>query len=178
MRRLSVRRALSFFPAFLIHFLFASANAAEPANIDWQPWSDSIFEKAQQEHRFVLLDLGAVWCHWCHVMDEITYQDPKVIALINARYFAVRVDQDARPDLSLRYENYGWPATVVFNTDGSEIAKRQGYIPPKPMGSFLQAIIDDPSPRAIDCGGAAARTEQRYSFVGRTAGKAAQDFAG
>ena len=94
----------------------------------------------------MLLDLGAVWCHWCHVMEEITYRDPKVIALINQRYIAVRVDQDARPDLSNRYENYGWPATVVFKGDGSEIVKRQGYIPPKPMVSMLQAIIDDPSP--------------------------------
>ena len=63
-----------------------------------------------------------------------------------ARYIAVQVDQDARPDLSNRYEDYGWPATIVFNTDGSEIVKRQGYIPPKPMASMLQAIIDDPSP--------------------------------
>ena len=118
----------------------------EQRKIDWQPWSDSIFEKAQKEHRFVLLDLGAVWCHWCHVMEEITYRDPKVIALIKQRYIAVRVDQDARPDLSNRYEDYGWPATVVFNSDGSEIVKRQGYIPPKPMASMLQAIIDDPSP--------------------------------
>ena len=47
-------------------------------NIDWQPWSDSVFAQAQKEGRFVLLNLGAVWCHWCHVMEEITYQDPKV----------------------------------------------------------------------------------------------------
>jgi uncharacterized protein len=114
--------------------------------IDWQPWSDKIFVQAAKEHRFVLLDLGAVWCHWCHVMEDITYRDPKVIALIKRRYIAVRVDQDARPDLSNRYEDYGWPATVVFNSDGSEIVKRQGYIPPKPMASMLQAIIDDPSP--------------------------------
>ncbi len=132
--------------AAFLFFLCAVARAGEPAKIDWQPWSDSIFEKAQKEHRFVLLDLGAVWCHWCHVMEEITYRDPKVIALIKQRYIAVRVDQDARPDLSNRYEDYGWPATVVFNSDGSEIVKRQGYIPPKPMASMLQAIIDDPSP--------------------------------
>jgi uncharacterized protein YyaL (SSP411 family) len=106
------------------------------AQIDWQPWSDSIFERARKEHRFVLLDLGAVWCHWCHVMEEITYRDPKVIALIKQRYIPVRVDQDARPDLSNRYEDYGWPATVVFNSDGNEIVKRQGYIPPKPMASM------------------------------------------
>jgi uncharacterized protein YyaL (SSP411 family) len=132
--------------AAFLFCLCAVARAGEPAGIDWQPWSDSIFEKAQKEHRFVLLDLGAVWCHWCHVMEDITYRDPKVIALIKQRYIAVRVDQDARPDLANRYEDYGWPATVVFNSDGSEIVKRQGYIRPKPMASMLQAIIDDPSP--------------------------------
>ena len=131
--------------ALLIVASLPAARAEEP-KIDWQPWSDSIFEKARKEKRFVLLDLGAVWCHWCHVMEEITYRDPKVVALINSKYIAVRVDQDSRPDLSNRYEDYGWPATVVFNTDGSEIVKRQGYIPPKPMASLLQAIIDDPSP--------------------------------
>ncbi len=122
------------------------AEETPSAQIPWQPWSNEVFARAEKEHRFVLLDLGAVWCHWCHVMEDITYRDPKVIALIRQRYIAVRVDQDARPDLSNRYEDYGWPATVVFNFDGSEIVKRQGYIPPKPMASMLQAIIDDPSP--------------------------------
>ena len=135
----------------LILWPLSQAVAAEPARtaagaIEWQPWSEGIFEQAKRENRFVLLDLEAVWCHWCHVMDEITYRDPKVIELIKARYLAVRVDQDSRPDLSNRYEYYGWPATIVFNTDGSEIVKRRGYIPPKPMASLLQAIIDDPSP--------------------------------
>ncbi|HET7237684.1 MAG TPA: DUF255 domain-containing protein, partial [Terrimicrobiaceae bacterium] len=122
----------------------ASAQAEEA--IDWQPWSEEVFARAREESRFVLLDLGAVWCHWCHVMEEVTYRDPEVIRLLRSRYIAVRVDQDARPDLSNRYEDYGWPATIVFNADGSEIVKRQGYIPPRPMASMLQAIIDDPSP--------------------------------
>ena len=122
------------------------ARAADPAAIAWRPWSDAVFADAKREHKFVLLDLEAVWCHWCHVMDKETYADPAVIALINSRYIAVKVDQDARLDLSNRYENYGWPATVVFAADGSEIAKRQGYIPPRPMASMLQAIIADPSP--------------------------------
>lgn len=132
--------------ALLIFLACVPAGGADEAKIDWQPWSDSIFDTARKEKRFVLLDLGAVWCHWCHVMEEITYHDPQVISLINSHYIAVRVDQDSRPDLSNRYEDYGWPATVVFNTDGSEIVKRQGYILPKPMASLLQAIIDDPSP--------------------------------
>jgi uncharacterized protein YyaL (SSP411 family) len=118
---------------------------AKPA-IKWVAWSDEVFARARREHRFVLIDLEAVWCHWCHVMDEKTYGDPKVIALINKRYIAVKVDQDSRPDLSNRWEDYGWPATIVLAADGSEIVKRSGYIPPLPMASMLQAIIDDPSP--------------------------------
>src|ERR1700685_3856722 len=113
----------------------------------WQTHcSDALFTRAAHEHRFVLLDLEAVWCHWCHVMDETTYANPAVIALIKSNYIAVRVDQDSRPDLSNRYEDYGWPATVVFNADGGEIVKRQGYIPPAEMIAMLQAIIADPSP--------------------------------
>jgi uncharacterized protein len=142
MRRLII---LSLCSVLLRRDLAAEGNEQKGV-IAWQEWSDEIFTQAPKEHRFVLLDLEAVWCHWCHVMDEITYRDPKVIELINARYIAVKVDQDSRPDLSARYEDYGWPATVVFDTDGSEIVKRQGYIPPKPMASMLQAIIDDPSP--------------------------------
>ena len=116
------------------------------AMLHWQPWSDAVFAQARAEHKFVLLDLEAVWCHWCHVMDDITYRDPAVIRLLSEHYVLVKVDQDARPDLSNRYGDYGWPATIVFAADGSEIVKRQGYIPPRPMASMLQAIIDDPSP--------------------------------
>src|SRR5277367_721129 len=113
----------------------ARLGGAEP-QIEWVPWSDAVFQRAKTEHRFVLLDLGAVWCHWCRVMDEVTYRDPKVIALVNKKYIAVRVDQDARPDLANRYQNYGWPATIVFAADASEIIKRQGYIEPRPMASL------------------------------------------
>src|SRR5271156_5379353 len=116
------------------------ANAAPP--IVWQGWSDTVFDQAKREHKFVLLDLEAVWCHWCHVMAETTYRDPEVVRLLRARYITVRVDQDARPDLSNRYEDYGWPATVVFDAKGGEIVKRQGYLPPGDMASMLQAIID------------------------------------
>jgi hypothetical protein len=112
----------------------------------WVGWSASVFEQARRENRFVLLDLEAIWCHWCHVMEETTYRDPEVIRLLRARYITVRVDQDSRPDLSNRYEDYGWPATVVFDGKGNEIVKRQGYLPPGDMASMLQAIIDDPTP--------------------------------
>ena len=129
------------FPLLLLLAVQASAAA-----ISWQPWSDEVFARAKRENKFVLLDLEAVWCHWCHVMEETTYRDPAVVARMKERYIAVRVDQDSRPDLSNRYEDFGWPATIIFAPDGSEIVKKQGYIPPARMAAMLQGIIDDPSP--------------------------------
>jgi len=126
--------------------LFAATRACAADAIAWQPWSDAAFADAKRDHKFVIMDLEAVWCHWCHVMDETTYRDPKVIALMGERYVAVKVDQDSRPDLANRYEDYGWPATIVFAADGSEIVRRRGYLSPEEMASMLQAIIDDPSP--------------------------------
>src|SRR5262245_37471374 len=124
-----------------------TSSRTEPsAKLHWTSWSDDILLQAKRERRFVLLDLEAVWCHWCHVMDVTTYKDPKVIALLKKKYLTVRVDQDSRPDLSNRYEDYGWPATVVFDAEGHEIVKRQGYLSPDEMASMLQAIIDDPTP--------------------------------
>jgi len=127
----------------LLLTLSASARAEE---IAWRSWSDSLFAEAQRQNRLVLLDLEAVWCHWCHVMDETTYKDPAVIELVQKGYLAVKVDQDARPDLSNRYEDYGWPATIIFNSKGEELAKLSGYIPSLRMASFLQAFLEDPRP--------------------------------
>jgi uncharacterized protein len=126
--------------------LIASAAGANPA-ISWRTdWNQALFAEAAREHRFVLLDLHAVWCHWCHVMAEKTYADPKVAALIKRRYVAVSVDADSAPALATRYGDWGWPATIVLAADGTEIVKRRGFIPPEQMASLLQAIIDDPTP--------------------------------
>jgi hypothetical protein len=73
---------------------------------------------------------------------------PTVIRLLNEKYILVKVDQDSRPDISNRYQDYGCPATIVFAADGSEIVKRQGSLQPRLMASMLKAIIDDPSPGA------------------------------
>lgn len=132
------------FVGLLLHF--TAAQAVENNKIIWQQWSEEIFEQAKRENKLVILDLEAVWCHWCHVMDEKTYHDPAIVKLIQKNYIAVRVDQDANPDISIRYEDYGWPATVIFKADGSELVKRRGYIPPERMASLLQAVIDDPTP--------------------------------
>jgi uncharacterized protein YyaL (SSP411 family) len=144
-------------PTFSAVFL-ACALAAPAASISWQPWSDAAFDQARRENKFVLLDLEAVWCHWCHLMDETTYRDSAVVALIRSKYIAVRVDQDSRPDISNRYEGYGWPATVVFGPRGEEIVKRQGYLEPKQMANLLRAIVKDPSP------GPSVQPEDKLAF--------------
>ncbi len=92
-------------------------------------------------------------------MDEKTYHDPAVIKLLNERYICVRVDQDSRPDISNKYEDYGWPATIVFDATGGEIVKRQGYLPPAQMASMLQAIMDDPTP------GPSVRPAEKIEFA-------------
>lgn len=114
--------------------------------VAWRAWSDTVFEQARKENRFVLLDLEAVWCHWCHVMDEQTYHDAAVARVIGDHYIAVRVDQDARPDLSRRYEDYGWPATIIFAPDGREIVKRAGFVAPQRFAALLEAVVKDPTP--------------------------------
>ena len=130
----------------------SAARAATAPHADspiaWRAWSDDVFAQAKRENKFVLLDLEAVWCHWCHVMEATTYRDPAVVALLGERYLTLRVDQDARPDLASRYEDYGWPATVIYAPDGTEIVKKQGYITPDGMSRLLRAVIDDPSPVA------------------------------
>ncbi len=121
--------------------------------VKWNDWSDEIFARAKKEDKLVLLDLEAVWCHWCHVMDEKTYCDPSVVHLLDKEVIAVKVDQDSRPDLSNKYEKYGWPAIIVFNADGKELAKRSGYMEAddfKKMIKTLAANPDKPEPEAVE----------------------------
>ena len=125
---------------------WAASDKDAAGGIKWSEWNDDLFPKAAAEKRFVILDLEAVWCHWCHVMEKTTYADPKVQELLAAKYLPVRVDQDANPDLSNRYGDWGWPATIIFNSDGTELAKLRGYIEPERMQALLKAIIDDPTP--------------------------------
>src|SRR5579862_7344489 len=162
--------------ALLILFTMtcAQAWAAAAESIHWHTrWNQALFAQAAHEHRFVLLDLHAVWCHWCHVMDEKTYGDRSVIALIDQRYLPVTIDADSDPGLASRYADWGWPATIVLAADGTEIVKRRGFIPPEKMASLLQAILDDPTPGpsvrhsapSVLAGSAMVTQAQRAAFI-------------
>jgi uncharacterized protein len=94
--------------------------------IQWQEWGPEAFARAKQEDKPVLLDIGAVWCHWCHVMDRESYEDETLAPLINEHFVAVKVDRDERPDVDSRYQaavqavsgQGGWPLTAVLTPDG------------------------------------------------------------
>jgi len=103
----------------------------------WHPWSEAAFARAQAENKPILLDIGAVWCHWCHVMDRESYENPEIAALINQLYVAVKVDRDERPDVDARYQSAvaaitgqgGWPLTVFLTPAGHPYFGGT-YIPP------------------------------------------------
>ena len=92
----------------------------------WRPWGAEAFAAAKAEDKPILLDIGAVWCHWCHVMDRESYEDPAVAALINQYFIAIKVDRDERPDVDARYQSAisaisgqgGWPLTGFLTPDG------------------------------------------------------------
>lgn len=94
--------------------------------IRWHEWGDEAFAAAQRENKPMLLDIGAVWCHWCHVMDRESYDDPAIAAIVNEFFIAVKVDRDERPDIDSRYQvavqavsgQGGWPLTAFLTPDG------------------------------------------------------------
>jgi uncharacterized protein YyaL (SSP411 family) len=128
--------------------LLPMALAAEPGAVGWRSYDAAAFQTAREEGRFVLLDLVAVWCHWCHVMEEKTYTDPAVVELLDRHFVPVQADHDARPDLAERYRDFGWPATVILAPDGTEIVKRAGYIAPEAMARLLKTVVRDSSPES------------------------------
>jgi uncharacterized protein YyaL (SSP411 family) len=118
-----------------------SPRANRAHEIEWQPWSADAFARAEREAKPVLLSISAVWCHWCHVMDETSYSDPKVIETINARYVPVRIDNDERPDINARYNMGGWPTTAFLAPDGTTLTGMT-YVPPEQMLLALNDIAE------------------------------------
>ena len=92
----------------------------------WHEWGEAAFVAAKQQNKPILLDIGAVWCHWCHVMDRESYENPDVARIINENFIAVKVDRDERPDVDSRYQlavsaisgQGGWPLTAFLTPEG------------------------------------------------------------
>ncbi len=110
----------------LAHASSAYLRSAMHQPIQWHEWGPEAFAAAQRENKPMLLDIGAVWCHWCHVMDRESYDDPEIAAIVNQHFIAVKVDRDERPDIDSRYQTAvqavsgqgGWPLTAFLTPDG------------------------------------------------------------
>jgi len=106
--------------------------------IQWHEWGPEAFAAAKRDNKPMLLDIGAVWCHWCHVMDRESYDDPSIAALVNEHFIAVKVDRDERPDIDSRYQaavqavsgQGGWPLTAFLTPDGKPFYGGT-YFPPQ-----------------------------------------------
>ena len=94
--------------------------------IQWNEWGEAAFARAKRENKPILLDIGAVWCHWCHVMDRESYDNDDIARIINENFVAIKVDRDERPDVDSRYQaavqamsgQGGWPLTAFLTPDG------------------------------------------------------------
>jgi uncharacterized protein YyaL (SSP411 family) len=119
--------------------------------IDWFEWGDSVFTHAKSQDKPILLDIGAVWCHWCHVIDRESYENPETAKIINEYFVPVKVDRDERPDVDSRYQSAisaisgqgGWPLTGFLMPDGRPFFGGT-YFPPEDMGgrpSFRRVLL-------------------------------------
>ena len=108
--------------------------------IAWREWSEESFAAAKSEDKPVLLTLGATWCHWCHVMDETSYSDARVIELVNSRFIPVRVDVDQRPDISLRYNPGRFPVGGLPDRAVASSWPAGPITPPDEMAALLEQV--------------------------------------
>jgi uncharacterized protein YyaL (SSP411 family) len=119
--------------------------------IQWNEWGEEAFAIAKRENKPILLDIGAVWCHWCHVMDRESYDDPDVAQIVNERFVAVKVDRDERPDIDSRYQvavsaisgQGGWPLTAFLTPDGKPFYGGTYFPPDENYGrpSFKRVLV-------------------------------------
>ena len=145
------QRLIKVFHVFTVLLLVSCDWASEgeaPISVDWRSWSPAVFEQASREGRLVLLDLTAEWCRLCKKMDKTTYRDPQVIAVINRTYIPVRADEKDNPELGMRYQEFGRPATVIFDSNGAEVYKKRGYVQPQWMVWMLEAVAQNPTAEA------------------------------
>src|SRR5262245_51239097 len=116
--------------------------------VDWQPWSDDAFAEAAANDKPVLLSIGYAACHWCHVLEDESFEDAETAALMNARFVNIKVDREERPDVDAVYMSAtqamtghgGWPMTVFCTPEGVPFLAGT-YFPPEPrhgMPSFRE----------------------------------------
>ncbi|MEM8792989.1 MAG: DUF255 domain-containing protein [Pseudomonadota bacterium] len=117
--------------------------------VDWHPWGEEAMERAREEGKPIFLSVGYATCHWCHVMEEESFDDEQVAALLNAHFIPVKLDREQRPDLDqiyitatqLQQGHAGWPNSVWLLPDGRPFHTGT-YFPKHQFMGILQAVAD------------------------------------
>ena len=151
--------------------------------IDWFEWGPEAFARAHSEDKPILLDIGAVWCHWCHVIDRESYENPAVAKIISDNFIAVKVDRDERPDVDARYQSAisaithqgGWPLTGFLLPDGKPFFGGTYFPPEDQMGRpgfrrVLLAVAESYRTKRADLEQAAANVTDAVAHAEMFAG--------
>ncbi|MCU7927031.1 MAG: thioredoxin domain-containing protein [Candidatus Thiodiazotropha sp. (ex Dulcina madagascariensis)] len=115
--------------------------------VDWHPWSEEAFERAKRENKPVFLSIGYSTCHWCHVMERESFEDPAIAALLNEHFVAIKVDRESHPDVDQVYMTAvmllsghgGWPMSSFLTPQGKPFFGGT-YYPPAQFTSLLQQV--------------------------------------
>ena len=148
--------------------------------VDWYPWGDEALARAQELDRPILLSVGYSACHWCHVMERESFEDPDTAAYMNEHFVSVKVDREERPDVDALYMEAvqamsgqgGWPMTVFLDPEGVPFYGGT-YFPPdesRGMPSFrmvMEAVLDAFERQREEIAGRAAETRERLGAIGR-----------
>ena len=97
--------------------------------VNWRPWSEAAFEDARKENKLVIVSIGYSSCHWCHVMEEETFEDAEIADLMNEHFISIKVDREERPDIDQVYMtavqlmngNSGWPLNAITLPNGKPV---------------------------------------------------------
>jgi uncharacterized protein YyaL (SSP411 family) len=119
--------------------------------VDWQPWDEAALAQARDEDKPILLSIGYAACHWCHVMERESFEDPLTARVMNDNFVSIKVDREERPDLDSIYMDAvvaltgqgGWPMTVFLKPTGEPFFGGT-YFPPEPrhgLPSFKQVLL-------------------------------------
>jgi uncharacterized protein len=119
--------------------------------VDWYPWGDEALARAREEGKPILVSIGYAACHWCHVMERESFEDPQVAALMNERFVCIKVDREERPDVDAIYMDAvqaltgrgGWPLNAFLTPDGAPFYAGT-YFPPEPrhgMPAWPQVVV-------------------------------------
>jgi len=153
--------------------------------VKWHEWGEEAFARAKAEDKPVLLDIGAVWCHWCHVMDRESYENPETAKIINEHFVAVKVDRDERPDVDTRYQaavsavsgQGGWPLTAFLTPEGKPYFGGTYFPPedrhgrpglPRVLLTMAEAFYTKRDEVNDSAGSIIAAIEHNESFMGRS----------